>query len=474
MAGLEEWIVSEARYAARTMAGAISATHLVKDRAGFGQRVVPRPGSVLASPVPASYDPDPDYFFHWFRDSAIVIDALRVALDDGFADHSLRRRFHEFVEFSLSLFSLDGEEFLRNANFRAKVQPWFFQYVRPDNEIASVKGDQVSGDTRVNVDGTLDFIRWSRPQADGPALRLLALLRWWDHIPSTESSLLARVQRLIEADSAFTMSRVDQASYDIWEEESGFHYYTLLVQAQALAESADWNLRVGRIDHTRDLRAARNGIVSLLDSYWDEARYFYRSRSSTTGSPSDKDLDIAVILGIIHTGRSNGSHSVLDPRAQATLNALEELFEAEYAINRNRPKERGPALGRYANDSYYSGGAYFFATLAAAEFYFRLGSALQAGAEMPIAPENLGFRLRLVGTGAALPSEQVAAAAIRSGDAILETVRAFTPASGELSEQFDQTTGIQTSAQHLSWSYAAFLTAISHRLRCVRAIGADS
>ena len=49
------------------------------------------------------------------------------------------------------------------------------------------------------------------------------------------------------------------------------------------------------------------------------------------------------------------------------------------------------------------------------------------------------------------------------GDAYLETVRAFTPASGDLSEQFDQTTGAQTSARHLAWSYAAFMTAIAAR-----------
>ena len=76
MTALDDWIEKEARFAAGAMLRSVSATNLVKERPGFGQRVVPRPGSVLASPVPASYDPDPDYFFHWFRDSAIIIDAL--------------------------------------------------------------------------------------------------------------------------------------------------------------------------------------------------------------------------------------------------------------------------------------------------------------------------------------------------------------------------------------------------------------
>jgi glucoamylase len=42
-------------------------------------------------------------------------------------------------------------------------------------------------------------------------------------------------------------------------------------------------------------------------------------------------------------------------------------------------------------------------------------------------------------------------------------VRAFTPQSGDMSEQFDQRTGEQASARHLAWSYAAFLTAVAAR-----------
>ena len=49
------------------------------------------------------------------------------------------------------------------------------------------------------------------------------------------------------------------------------------------------------------------------------------------------------------------------------------------------------------------------------------------------------------------------------GDAYLATVRAYTPASGDLSEQFDQKSGAQTSAKHLAWSYAAFISCVSAR-----------
>jgi len=66
------------------------------------------------------------------------------------------------------------------------------------------------------------------------------------------------------------------------------------------------------------------------------------------------------------------------------------------------------------------------------------------------------------GAGAA-GGPALAEAAIDRGDAIMRTVQAFTPASGDLSEQFDRTTGVQTSAKRLAWSYAAFITAAASR-----------
>ncbi len=471
MIGLDAWIAQEARFAASAMSGAISATHLVKERPGFGQSIVPRPGSVLASPVLAAYDPDPDYFFHWFRDSAIVIDALRVALAEGFADGAAVVRFEEFVEFSLSLRSLDGREFLRQGDFRHRVQPSFLRYVRPDTEIAAVFAEAALAEARVNPDGALDFIRWARPQADGPALRILALLRWRRQMPDLGAPVRSAVDELVAGDLAFTLAHAQDPSFDIWEEESGRHYYTRLVQAEALAQGAEWLAEIGRDNQARACAAAAAEIVPRLDALWDGAAGFYRSRAGVAGGDSGKALDIAVILAVLHAARASGAHSVLDPRAQATLTVLEELFEAEYPINRNRPPERGPAMGRYANDVYYSGGAYFFATLGAAEFYFRLAAALLSGAEMPVTDANKRFRRRLVAAEGEAKSRSLATAAIERGDGFMRTVRAFTPAAGDLSEQFDRTTGAQTSAKHLAWSYAAFITAAASRAQALRASG---
>ncbi|KAB0678559.1 glucan 1,4-alpha-glucosidase [Aureimonas leprariae] len=439
------------------MLGAISATDLVKTRPGFGQTIVPCPGSVLASPVPASYDPDPDYFFHWYRDSAIVIDALRVARIEGLVGDVAAERLAEFVEFTLSLDRMDRDGLSGLARFRADVAPDFLRYVRDAAEIGRRAADWVRAETRVNPDATPDFTRWDRPQADGVALRAIALLRWWGE---TDAGLHGGMRAVIEADLAFTLARSAEPSFDIWEEELGHHYYTYLVQSEALELGAAWFAGLDRRKEAQACAAGASELATRLERFWDAGLGFIRSRQGVADGSDRKALDAANLLAVIHAGRASGPHSVLDPRVQASLAAFETLFEAEYAINRDRPAGRGPALGRYAGDTYYSGGAYYFSTLGAAEFYYRLAVALSDGAELPAAPENACFRARLP---AGRDRRSSAAAALRRGDAILHTVRAFTPACGALSEQFDQTTGEQTSAKHLTWSYAAFVTAAAAR-----------
>jgi glucoamylase len=473
MLGLEHWVAAQARCATTRMSGAVSATDLVMERAGFGQRVIPRRGSVLASPVAAHYDPDPDYFFHWYRDAAIVIDALRVALAAGYADRSAVLRLQEFVQFNLSLQALDGREFLRNSDFRARVQPAFLQYLRSDAEIAALSGKALQADTRVNADGTPDFIRWSRPQSDGPAMRCLALLRWWRQLPELKEdpNLRTGMSELISADLAFTLAYVTKPCSDVWEEAPGYHYYTQLLQSEALDRGADWLEDTRQHERAAAERAATQETLARLDGFWDARAGFYRS--CATPRAHRRELDISVILGVLHAGRLSGRHSVLDPRVQATLTALEELFEAQYAINRERPPEHGAAMGRYAQDRYYGGGPWYLATLAAAEFYFRLAYALRGGGHMVRVAENARFRRRLGAAESTADGEHLARLALERGDAVMRTVRAFTPPGGELSEQFDQTTGAQASAKHLSWSYAAFVTAAASRTQAFPIRAAD-
>ena len=437
MEPLEHWLDAQYRRSVPAMLRSVAPLGAVKARPGFGQTIRPARGAIVASPVPASYDPDPDYFFHWYRDSAVVIDAVRLLCEEGAVPEGTTL-FGDFIRFGLALRQLDGRALVAKPGWRAVIAPDFSKYVRDDSELASLHGDAVAADTRVNPDGTLDISRWARPQFDGPALRALAVLRWM-RSTRIETSASAETTELLLADLRFAFRHACEPCFDIWEEEKGLHYYTLCVAAAALEEGADWLESAGNVPDSHAYRTEAVEIRRTLDGFWLADAGHYRSRILSSGERSTKELDIAVILAAIHTGGSAQTHTVHDPRMQSTLARLEALFAGAYPINHDRPSGRGPAMGRYAGDVYYSGGAYYFSTLGAAEFCYR----------------------------AAVGSDS-AGAWIHRGDAYLATVRAFTPGSGDMSEQFDQRTGEQTSAKHLAWSYAAFISCVAARRAAVR------
>lgn len=415
---LDGWIEAQYHHSAHRMLRGISATDIIKQRPGFGQTVQAHVGSVVASPVLAAYDPDPDYFFHWYRDSAVVMDALRVLFERGTLGDEALELFAQFVQFSLNLDALDGRALVAHPQWRERVAPDFVKFLRTDEDLAQAHGERIRGETRLNADGTLDISSWPRPQHDGIATRALTLLRWL-RLPALKVATHKAATRLLQADLQYTRRHWSEPSYDIWEEDLGLHYYTLCTAAAALGDDP-----------------AATAIYRMLDGFWDEGGGFYRSRVLASGAPSPKQLDIAVILAAVHTDLPGTRHSPADPRMQATLQRLEELFAGQYAINGTRPAGAGPAMGRYHGDVYYSGGAYYFSTLGAAELCY--------------------LASRRSGPGSARSW-------FARGDAFLETVRAFTPPGGDLSEQFDQKTGAQTSARHLTWSYAAFITAAAAR-----------
>jgi glucoamylase len=442
---LRQWLGREYRHAATAMLRSVSARTIVKERPGFGQTIRPIAGSVVASPVLGSWDPDPDYFFHWFRDSAIVMDAVRLLYEQQHLGAEARTHFADFVRFSLALKELDGRALVAQPDWRKNVTPEFEKYLRGDDLLA-VSGEAVYADTRVNPDGTLDISRWTRPQHDGPPLRALTVLRWLRTLRAERersgepvaAETIADAETLLRIDLALTAAHWREPSLDIWEEELGAHYFTLRVAAAALNEGAEWLWAAGASADAAALLAEARAIRGTLDDFWMEDAGYYRSRIMPPGAESTKLLDIAVILSAVLCGDGDEIHSARDPRMHATLDALERLFDRLYDINRGRAPERRPAMGRYEGDVYQSGGAYYFSTLGAAEFCF-------------LAARAHG------------PDDDARSRWIARGDGFLATVRAFTPESGDLSEQFDQRTGRQTSAKHLAWSYAAFISCVTAR-----------
>jgi glucoamylase len=432
---LEEWIVHQTKRSATAMQHAISATQLVRRREALGQTIVPLKGSVLASPVMADWDPEPDYFFHWLRDSAIVMRTVAELTKDaqsGSERECWRSYFEDFVGFSLALSNLNGPAFLSRNDYRKATRPEFRKFLRDEAEIATLVGDALLGEPRFNPDGTIDVLRWSRPQYDGPALRALACLRYLaSGGPQTDD-----IVRLLNLDLAFTRRSAGRHCIGPWEEpgQNAHHYYVALVQLGALTHGRTW---AGNASD--EWRATEDTLRAKLDGHWSESGGYFMARQPASAGRADDMLDAACALAVWDADLPDGPHSVRDLRVQKTLAALEGLFARELPINRSPTGTTAPALGRYRGDRYFGGGAWYPTTLAAAGLYYRLAQrSAQNGGDF-----------------------------FKRGDAFMATVRDLTPADGAFSEQVDRASGTQTSARHLSWSYAAFVSTARMRVQAL-------
>ena len=114
------------------MLNSVSATGLMRRRPAFAQTITPQTGSVVASPDFGDYDPEPDYFFHWLRDSALVMDALRELTVAGIVGEEGHARFAEFIRFSLSLNDIDV---LKARPDPDTIRPSHRQFLRPPAEL---------------------------------------------------------------------------------------------------------------------------------------------------------------------------------------------------------------------------------------------------------------------------------------------------------------------------------------------------
>jgi glucoamylase len=432
---LEAWIARQSAASAAAMARAISAVELSRRREAFAQIVVPASGSVLASPAIADWDPEPDYFFHWVRDSAIVMRTVAELAEDA-ANTGERERwcryFEDFVRFSLALGSLDGAQFLRRSRHRQLAQHGSRQFLRPDAEIRALAGDKLLREPRFNPDGTIDILQWSRPQYDGPALRALACLRYLAAGGQRNEEIIC----LLHQDLAFTLRHAGRRCIGPWEEagQRCHHYYVALVQLGALVHGREWAGAAAGAWH-----AAEQRLRAGLDQHWSDAHRVYAAIRPATAESADDLVDAASLLAVLDADLPEGPHSAQDPRVQATQTVIETLFARELPINLHRAPGHAPALGRSRGDRYFGGGAWYVTTLAAAALSYRL---------------------------APCPGQD-RAALVRKGDAFMSHVQALTPADGSLSEQVDRGTGMPISARHLTWSYAAFVSTARLRARAL-------
>lgn len=409
------------------------------------------PGAVTASPSKEN----PNYFYHWVRDAAIVMDVIaecytRGELPDREFYFSLLLDFSKFSRRNQTTFTLSG-----------------------------------LGEPKFHMNGQAMNDAWARPQNDGPALRSLSLIHFAQAFLAAGGKKEFVLKRLydgrlptnsvIKADLEYISHHWEDPCFDLWEEVNGHHFYTLMVQRRALIEGAKLASQLGDVGAARWYQKQSREVSAKIEAFWNaEQGLIIPTLDRKDGLDyKTSDLDSAIILGVLHGYTFDGFMSPSDDRILMTAHRLEEAFKILYPINRGNHSV-GLAMGRYPEDRYFGGNAWVLTTLAFAEFYYRLALEYYDAGEIIINERNIDFFTMLLKNrfkapsltpGIIIPSDaplfDIILIKLREyGDTFVSRIQFHALPDGSLSEQMDKETGFMISAKDLTWNYAAFTTAI--------------
>lgn len=387
--------------------------------------IVSQPGCVIASPSweNSATHVTQDYVYHWTRDAAIVAAELSAAYTAGMLPDN--QPLIDYVRFSQLCSSAAGDFDRASFYINGTQRPW-------------------------------------TNQSDGPALQTLALLRMYGQLdPPTQST----AQALIDANLNFLRTAYPGQTYNLWEEELGASFFARSVQLKCFQRIAANRIGVAVPGWLPD---AISWLASALDEHWNGECY-----ASMLPVPADYrapyDPNIDVVQAAIY-----GAESVTDTRLLATAARLRAQWSDAgstcfYPINGDDAERGiGPLLGRYPGDVYDGdtnerAGDHPWALCTAnfAELYYRLATKITSSGTVPADSLSAPF-LAQVGVDGGTAPTAVAAALRAAADRMLQAI-VFHSDHFELSEQFDAVTGFEKSVSNLSWSYAAFLSAVRAR-----------
>ncbi|MCW2539391.1 MAG: glycosyde hydrolase family 15 protein [Frankiales bacterium] len=391
-----------------------------------------RPGCVIAAPSYPANTPDirQDYVFNWTRDAAIT--ALEVAAASPAGPDAAVGALIDYVNFA-QLTQANAAPTLGHACFTIDGQ------ARP----------------------------WSE-QNDGPAIQTIAVLAAFDGL-DTATQKLARA--LIARNVEYLLTCYTDATTNLWEEHIGFSFFARSVQLRCLLEVT--TNRVG-VTVPAGTAPAITWLQQALAAHWNGTYYATLIGGVTPGKPDEPvvpagyDPNIDIVQAAIY-----GAVPCTDTKLLATAGQLRRQWAdpnspAVYPINlADRELGVGPMLGRYPMDTYDggSGGAgdhpWALCTANFAQLYYEVANGILSAGTLPLDELSAEF-FDQVGVTSATPIGAAAAALQAAGDEMLRAVVHHSDHL-ELSEQFDGESGYERSVRDLTWSYAAFLSAVRAR-----------
>ena len=387
--------------------------------------VVSQPGCVLASPSweNAATRVTQDYVYHWTRDAAIV--ALELSSAYGKGTLPVAQPLRDYVTFSKICQASPGDFDRASFYINGTQRPW-------------------------------------TNQTDGPALQTIALLQLYASLdPNTQ----AIANSLINANLDFLQGAYQGETYNLWEEEYGASFFARSVQLKCFAAIAGNTVGIAVPPW---LPAAMTWLTTALDAHWN-GQYYQSVLPVPTDYHAPYDPNIDVVMAAIYGAESPTDTKLLATAAQLRAQWADPASKYCYPVNvDDAARGIGPLLGRYPGDVYdgdtdaeVGDHPWALTTANFAELYYRLATSIRSSGTVPADSLSAPFFAQ-VGVTSTSSAADVVSALRSAGDAMLAAI-VYHSDHFELSEQFDAVTGFEKSVSNLSWSYAAYLSALRAR-----------
>ena len=125
--------------------------------------------------------------------------------------------------------------------YKDTKEPKYFQsiinYIENESKIQNLDTISGLGEPKINVDCSPFNGSWGRPQNDGPALRGIIMIKIIDLFKYKYSVLINNlIIPIILKDLNYIIDNYNKASFDLWEEYKGWHFYTRMVQLKFLKD----------------------------------------------------------------------------------------------------------------------------------------------------------------------------------------------------------------------------------------------
>lgn len=352
----------------------------IKENLNFSEK----PGVIIASPSNS-----PPYKFHWIRDSALV---MRVFINEFIKKKNTQSLFH------------------------------IINYIESEYQIQNLNTKSGLGEPKIKIDLTPYNDPWGRPQNDGPALRGINMIKIFNILKKNYKSIVENlVVRIIEKDIKYILNNYNKPSFDLWEENLGWHFYTRLVQLKFIKDYINIKEELNKyFNIDLEINSIYNDLLFNIKHH--ECPEMIISSFDVNGNISKYD-DSANILALCHIDFDKDILNQIDYKL-VLLNCdnLISFFKNKYDKNNYN------LVGRYAHDQYFNGHIWIICSLALAQFYLFIGSSEMIKISGKILDYILSIDINL-----------------------------------DLSEQYDIDNNKMISAEKLTWNYSELYMTINFK-----------